>query len=470
MAAKPRQEASDGPRLPSESLGHDLTTVFVGEKRKKICIHKALICEKSEFFERALNGQFEEAKSNEVYFPDDDPMAFELLVYRLYRGKLPDDANAITGISEFPVAYVHYYVLVDKLLFAPRYKTEVLNVLKTHYIRGRTGGIHMDAVAETIKLTASDCPLRQLVLDLACWSFLCFAKSDEWLETCFKDAPVSDLVAFLKSVKLMIGSKDANKMLERYGLVARTSVGEVERYQVGYLKETEWKLSVHTDLLCKESTFFRKALKGSFVEAAENVVRFPDDNGPYDIAAFELFVSALYIGNLPGAFTTCCDEHVMRTIVCYDALIDRLLVGDVYKIEVLNIVLNKTRDWEVPIHATVVADTLATTADDCPFRRLILDFACVSYVFLKANKNWLEICFGNAAPGTIIGFVEEVKEGGTYGTVEDMRQSYGIYYRDYEEDEDIDDIERYQIGFLKKDRQGNTTCGEDNENSQEGCV
>lgn len=217
-------------------MGHDLTTVFVGEKRKKICIHKALICQESEFFERALNGQFEEAKANETYFPDDDPMAFELLVYRLYRGVLPDDAEAIPGMTDSSVAYVHYYVLVDKLLCAPKYKTEVLDVLKLHYIRGNTGGIPMDAVAETLKLTAPDCPLRQLVLDLACWSYLCFPKSDEWLETCFKDAPVADLVGFLKSVKLMIGHKSPIKILERYGLMAGKSVGKVERYQVGYLK------------------------------------------------------------------------------------------------------------------------------------------------------------------------------------------------------------------------------------------
>lgn len=209
----------------------------------------------------------------------------------------------------------------------------------------------------------------------------------------------------------------------------------------------EYKLSVRKDLLCEESVFFRRALKGSSAEVAGNVIRFPEDNGPYSIAAFELFVSVLSFGNLPSAFTDCDDENAMRTLVYYYALIDRLLVGNGYKIEVLSLVLEKLRCCPSPVHSAAVADTLATTAENCPFRRLMLDLACVSYAYFGCDQTWFETCFKGTALGNVFECMEEVKEGVSKGTAEKMRSGYGIY----QDGANIENIARYQIGFLKTD-------------------
>jgi BTB/POZ domain len=48
-------------------------------------VHKKLLCEKSEVFDKMFNGSFKEATSNTATLSDDDPEAFEALVEWLYQ-------------------------------------------------------------------------------------------------------------------------------------------------------------------------------------------------------------------------------------------------------------------------------------------------------------------------------------------------------------------------------------------------
>jgi hypothetical protein len=70
---------------------------------------------------------------------------------------------------------------------------------------------------------------------------------------------------------------------------------EVARIEVGPDREP---FTIHVELLCFRSPFFRKALKGSFQEAQTRVMPMPDD----DVDAFSRFELWLYSGHILGKF------------------------------------------------------------------------------------------------------------------------------------------------------------------------
>jgi hypothetical protein len=68
---------------------------------------------------------------------------------------------------------------------------------------------------------------------------------------------------------------------------------EVARIEVGPDREP---FTIHVELLCFRSPFFRKALKGPFQEAQTRVMPMPDD----DVDAFSRFELWLYNNYLRG--------------------------------------------------------------------------------------------------------------------------------------------------------------------------
>lgn len=62
-----------------------------------------------------------------------------------------------------------------------------------------------------------------------------------------------------------------------------------------YIGPREVEFTLHKAALCKKSKWFSRALNGRFKEAAENVLRFPDD----DPEVFALLASSIYCGHLP---------------------------------------------------------------------------------------------------------------------------------------------------------------------------
>jgi hypothetical protein len=66
-----------------------MITIHVGSKRKTFAIHKALICNRSQFFSKVFNSSFKEGTEGVMYLPEDDPQAFGALVNWMYRDQLP---------------------------------------------------------------------------------------------------------------------------------------------------------------------------------------------------------------------------------------------------------------------------------------------------------------------------------------------------------------------------------------------
>lgn len=65
-----------------------IITVYIGPEKKQFCVHKELICTKSTFFDKALNGSFVEAKSRTVRLEHISALLFSIFVSWLYSGQL----------------------------------------------------------------------------------------------------------------------------------------------------------------------------------------------------------------------------------------------------------------------------------------------------------------------------------------------------------------------------------------------
>ncbi|KAG9671741.1 hypothetical protein KCU95_g17105, partial [Aureobasidium melanogenum] len=69
-------------------LQSPMITVYVGPEQKEFGVHKALICSKSTFFDKACNGQFAQASIRIVRLEHISVTLFSILVSWLYYGRL----------------------------------------------------------------------------------------------------------------------------------------------------------------------------------------------------------------------------------------------------------------------------------------------------------------------------------------------------------------------------------------------
>lgn len=70
-------------------MGDQSVIIFVGPERKRYLIHKTLLTNQSEYFDKALNGPFKEADEQSIYLEEETPAAFDLLVGWLYQNSIP---------------------------------------------------------------------------------------------------------------------------------------------------------------------------------------------------------------------------------------------------------------------------------------------------------------------------------------------------------------------------------------------
>lgn len=89
-------------------MGSETIKVLVGKEHKLYQIHKTLICSCCPYFQKCLDGNFEEGYTGEVVLEEEETSAFDNLVLWLYCNLLPDD-----DLTEDAV--VHTHLLADKL-------------------------------------------------------------------------------------------------------------------------------------------------------------------------------------------------------------------------------------------------------------------------------------------------------------------------------------------------------------------
>ena len=66
------------------SFSTSMAKIYVGEKKNMWYVHEAIICAKSEYFSKALQGGFKEGQQKEVYLEEVDIDAFSLSMHWTY--------------------------------------------------------------------------------------------------------------------------------------------------------------------------------------------------------------------------------------------------------------------------------------------------------------------------------------------------------------------------------------------------
>ncbi|KAJ8115592.1 hypothetical protein OPT61_g2802 [Boeremia exigua] len=90
-----------------------------GSHQKEFFVHQALICGRSEFFSKAMSGQWKEAASREVPLPEDEPDVFALYLKLLYSNQLPVKQEETVPREDLAKQYLvlgKLYVLAEKLI------------------------------------------------------------------------------------------------------------------------------------------------------------------------------------------------------------------------------------------------------------------------------------------------------------------------------------------------------------------
>ncbi|TIA44181.1 hypothetical protein D6C79_06523 [Aureobasidium pullulans] len=87
----------------AKSFYSPIITVRVGPDKQEFYIHKGVLCSNSNYFAKALSGQFQEAKTNTVELDDVHVLLFKVFVAWLYTGKLTYESSdpSVSAQDEF---------------------------------------------------------------------------------------------------------------------------------------------------------------------------------------------------------------------------------------------------------------------------------------------------------------------------------------------------------------------------------
>ena len=107
-----------------------MVNIFVGPKRKRYHVHKALLCDRSEYFRAMFQGGYKETEEKEVFLVDEDTSAIELFITWIYGASLkgPTDANG-------PFAYLGLLVVSEKFLIEQLHN-QCTDLIRTYYREG----------------------------------------------------------------------------------------------------------------------------------------------------------------------------------------------------------------------------------------------------------------------------------------------------------------------------------------------
>lgn len=139
-------------------LTSHMVDVFVGPKRRAFHLHRDLLCDRSPYFKSAFLGAFVEAKTKELFLPEDHASAFENFVNWLYGATLKKPVTE-TELS----SCLRLLVLSEKLML------EYLRNLCTDFIRQYYHDTHALVRAEDLSFVYESVqsePLRSFLVAL----------------------------------------------------------------------------------------------------------------------------------------------------------------------------------------------------------------------------------------------------------------------------------------------------------------
>ncbi|KAF2704182.1 hypothetical protein K504DRAFT_494945 [Pleomassaria siparia CBS 279.74] len=138
-----------------------------GDQKKTFLVHESVICPRSEFFRRAMQGSWKEAEDHTINLMDEKPDIFQLYTQLLYTNSIPIELN-----SGRPGKKVHVcpplsqlYVLADKLMDNTA-KDHVLETLLLELRKTKKTHPGVSVINIIYENTPGPCPARRIMADL----------------------------------------------------------------------------------------------------------------------------------------------------------------------------------------------------------------------------------------------------------------------------------------------------------------
>ncbi|KAF4624291.1 hypothetical protein G7Y89_g13882 [Cudoniella acicularis] len=109
-----------GTQLPDQvhlDLGLEMVDVFIGPNKRQFRIHKALLCNRVDYFKKMFSSGFIESEEGHATLPDEDPAIFSLFVEWLYgNGRLsPVDISKSTTSSGPVIDRIKLYGFAERI-------------------------------------------------------------------------------------------------------------------------------------------------------------------------------------------------------------------------------------------------------------------------------------------------------------------------------------------------------------------
>lgn len=189
--------------------------------------HESFLTARSEFFRRAMNGNWKEAETRIINLPDDTAKAFACYINYVYTGQLPTTSKTTSELKKLTEDKFAYHVEdLYEIIFSVFVLSEKLQDITTKNammeaalatagligIDGSTRGPSYDVVNAVYNSTPVGSPARRLVTDM--WTEL----SIEFIFSCFRylhQGFVEDLGKSLQNAR-----KPAENILVRKGVAA----------------------------------------------------------------------------------------------------------------------------------------------------------------------------------------------------------------------------------------------------------
>lgn len=85
-------------------------TLYVGTKRKEFLVHKRLLCQATDYFDKAFNSTFKEGVESVMYLPDDNPGTIGIFIHWLYRNTI-----ALGESMSYTYELYDLYIFAEKI-------------------------------------------------------------------------------------------------------------------------------------------------------------------------------------------------------------------------------------------------------------------------------------------------------------------------------------------------------------------
>ncbi|CAG8956827.1 hypothetical protein HYFRA_00011216 [Hymenoscyphus fraxineus] len=159
-STKPKAQLAVKPKLKKElrrtiSFGTDILDLYVGpgDNPKHFKVHKKILCQKVEVFDKMFNGGFLEASESKAHFPEDNPESFAAFIQWVYTDEIHYVMDCGLRISP-TVALLEKYQLPKLLKGLIK---EFIHEIGTHKRR-----VNAAVVRQAYELTSEGSTLRKL--------------------------------------------------------------------------------------------------------------------------------------------------------------------------------------------------------------------------------------------------------------------------------------------------------------------